>query len=91
MSTLPIDVMKLDMSMIRRATETGDFRIVESTINLAQVLGLTTVVEGVELQEEARRVTEIGCDYIQGYYYSKPLSRDEFEAYMANEKQSGRV
>ena len=91
LSTLPIDVMKLDMSMIRRATETGDFRIVESTINLAQVLGLTTVVEGVELQEEARRVTEIGCDYIQGYYYSKPLSRDEFEAYMANEKQSGRV
>ena len=91
LSTLPIDVMKLDMSMIRRATETGDFRIVESTINLAQVLGLTTVVEGVELREEARRVTEIGCDYIQGYYYSKPLSRDEFEAYMANEKQSGRV
>ena len=91
LSTLPIDVMKLDMSMIRRATETHDFRIVESTINLAQVLGLATVVEGVELAEEARKVTEIGCDYIQGYYYSKPLNQDEFEAYMANEKQSGRV
>ena len=91
LSTLPIDVMKLDMSMIRRATETHDFRIVESTINLAQVLGLATVVEGVELAEEARKVTEIGRDYIQGYYYSKPLNQDEFEAYMANEKQSGRV
>lgn len=84
LNTLPLDVMKLDMSMIRKATELDDFRIVESTINLAQVLGLQTVVEGVETAEEARRVTEIGCDYIQGYFYSRPLRREEFEEYVRN-------
>ena len=82
LNTLPLDVLKLDMSMVRKATELNDFRIVESTINLAQVLGLQTVVEGVETAEEARRVTEIGCDYIQGYYYSRPLCVEEFEQYL---------
>ena len=82
LNTLPLDVMKLDMSMIRQATELDDFRIVESTIKLAQVLGLKTVVEGVETAEEARKVKEMGCDFIQGYYYSRPLKREDFEAYL---------
>lgn len=83
LNTLPLDVMKLDMSMIRQATATGDFRIVESTIKLAQVLGLKTVVEGVESADEAQRVADMGCDLIQGYYYSKPLGQEEFEEYLA--------
>jgi hypothetical protein len=88
LNVLPLDVMKLDMSMVRKATELNDFRIVESTINLAQVLDLETVVEGVETAEEAKRVTEIGCDFIQGYYYSRPLKRDEFEEYLRNDHMS---
>ena len=83
LNTLPLDVMKLDMSMVRQATQLGDFRIVESTIKLAQILGLKTVVEGVETAEEAQKVKDMGCDLIQGYYYSKPLSREDFEAYLA--------
>ena len=82
LNALPLDVMKLDMSMIRKATELNDFRIVDSTIKLAQVLGLRTVVEGVETADEARRVTEMGCDLIQGYFYSKPLTQQEFEDYL---------
>lgn len=85
LNMLPLDVMKLDMSMIRKATELDDYRIVESTINLARVLGLKTVVEGVETAEEARRVTEMGCDLIQGFFYSKPLKRDDYEEYLARE------
>ena len=88
LNTLPLDVLKLDMSMVRKATELNDFRIVESTINLAQVLELRTVVEGVETAEEARRVTEIGCDYIQGYYYSKPLRVEEYEQYLQRDHAS---
>jgi len=87
LNTLPLDVMKLDMSMIRQATALGDFRIVESTINLARVLGLKTVVEGVETEEEAKRVIDMGCDFIQGYYYAKPLSREEFEQYLAEGRE----
>lgn len=82
LNMLPLDVMKLDMSMIHQATVLGDYRIVESTIKLAQILGLKTVVEGVETAEEAQKVKEMGCDLIQGYYYSKPLKREEFEAYL---------
>lgn len=82
LNMLPLDVMKLDMSMVRQATKLNDFRIVESTIKLAQVLGLKTVVEGVETAEEAHRVIDMGCDFIQGYYYSKPLSQQGFEQYL---------
>lgn len=86
LSVLPLDVMKLDMSMIRQATALDDFRIVESTIKLAQTLGLKSVVEGVETAEEAAKVRDMGCDYIQGYYYSRPLDRDSFEQYLVTEQ-----
>ncbi|MDO4404277.1 MAG: EAL domain-containing protein [Atopobiaceae bacterium] len=87
LNTLPLDVMKLDMSMVQQATRLNDFRIVESTIRLAQTLGLKTVIEGVETADEAERVRAIGCDYIQGYYYSRPLSRDDFEQYLKREQE----
>ena len=85
LNMLPLDVMKLDMSMVRQATALDDFRIVESMIRLAQSLGLDTVVEGVETDEQARQVIDLGCDYIQGYYYSRPLGQEDFEDYLANE------
>lgn len=85
LNMLPLDVMKLDMSMIHQATELGDFRIMESTIALAKVLGLQTVVEGVETAEEAEKMKAMGCDMIQGFYYSRPLRRDDFEEYLRRE------
>ena len=83
LATLPLDVMKIDMSIIRQASKLGDYRIVESTVQLAQILGIASVVEGVEHAEEVEKLREFGCDYIQGYYYSQPLTRDDFEAYLA--------
>lgn len=81
--TLPLDAMKLDMSMIRQATRLKDFRIVQSAIQLSKILGLENVVEGVELAEEVEKLGDMGCDFVQGYYYSKPLSRKEFEAHLS--------
>lgn len=86
LSALPLDVMKLDMTIVKQAAALDDFRVVESTISLAHTLGLKTVVEGVETAEEAARVSAMGCDYIQGYYYSKPLDRDGYERYLANDQ-----
>jgi EAL domain-containing protein (putative c-di-GMP-specific phosphodiesterase class I) len=83
LNVLPLDVMKLDMSIIRQATALNDFRIVHAAIQLAQLLGLATVAEGVESLEEVEQLKSMGCDYIQGYYYSKPLRSNEFEAYLA--------
>jgi len=83
LNTLPLDVMKLDMSLVRQATKLQDFRIVNSAIELARIMGLGTVVEGVEEVEEVEKLIELGCDLIQGYYYSKPLKPEEFEEYLA--------
>ena len=51
--------------------------VVQAVVNLAHVLGLTIVVEGVENAETAARLGEYGCDVGQGYFYSPPLSADE--------------
>ena len=83
LNTLPLDVMKLDMSLVRQAEKLNDFRIVESSIKLAQIMGLKIVIEGVETLEVAERLRDLGCDYIQGYYYSRPLKSFEFEEYLA--------
>ena len=85
LNALPLDVMKLDMSMIRQATALNDFRIIQSTVKLAQILGLKTVVEGVEDAAEVEKLKGMGCDYIQGYYFSRPLKREEFEEYLAQQ------
>ena len=87
LNTLPLDVMKLDLSMIRSATELNDYRILDSTIQLAKSLGLKTVVEGVESADEAARVADLGCDCIQGYYYARPLSQQDFESYLLRESE----
>lgn len=83
LNTLPLDVLKLDMSMIRQASALNDYRIVQSAIQLADILGLRIVVEGVETDEQVEELKRLGCDYIQGFYFSKPLERDEFEEYLA--------
>jgi diguanylate cyclase (GGDEF)-like protein len=83
LNVLPLDVMKLDMSIIRQAAELNDYRIVRSAIQMAQFLDLSTVAEGVETEEVVNALKEVGCDLIQGYYYSKPLTQKEFESYLA--------
>lgn len=82
LNLLPIDILKIDGGMVRNASRRGDFRIIQSAIQIAQLLGLETVVEGVETVEDMRRVKDMGCDLIQGYYYSRPLPRDDFENYL---------
>ena len=54
-------------------------------IELAKWKGLKTVSEGVETKEQVERLRSLGCDYIQGYYYSKPISKADFEAYLLKE------
>ena len=51
-------------------------------MQLAKMLNLKTVAEGVETREQMERISELGGDYIQGYYYSKPLPADEFAEYL---------
>lgn len=83
LNTLTLDVMKLDMSIIRQATATGDYGILRFATLLADGMRLKTVAEGVETAEQVSALKVLGCDYIQGYYYSRPLPGAEFEEYLA--------
>ena len=82
LNTLRLDIMKLDMSLIRQAAATKDYSILRFAVLLADGMRLKTVVEGVETEDQVAALKVLGCDYIQGYYYSRPLPRAEFEDYL---------
>ena len=52
-------------------------------IKLAKSFGLTTIVEGVETEEQMVALKTMGCDIVQGYYFSRPLPADKFESFIA--------
>ena len=72
---LTIDVLKIDKSFIDKI---GTSNIVKYIINIAKDFNIKTVAEGVETKEQVETLKNIGCDIVQGYYYSKPLSLEEF-------------
>lgn len=82
LSSLDLDIMKLDMSIIQNDVPGTDKNILEFSMQLAKMMKLKTVAEGVETDAQAKRVASLGGDYIQGYYYSKPLPKSEYEEYM---------
>ena len=73
------DIIKLDMGFIQKiGSNKKNDNIVISLIELAHRLEMRVVAEGVETEEQAEFLRANGCDYIQGYYFSKPLPEDEF-------------
>ncbi|MEE9322586.1 MAG: EAL domain-containing protein [Granulosicoccus sp.] len=75
---LPLDVLKIDRSFIIRLSEPdSESSLAQSISAMAKTLGLRTVAEGVETEEQLGKVIEIGCDVIQGYYFSKPVPAAE--------------
>ena len=80
---LPIDVVKIDKQFIDDILEDKEGKlIIDSICTLAKGLSLKTIAEGVETREQATYVKKCGCDYIQGYYYSKPLEVNEAIAFL---------
>ncbi|MDE6635124.1 MAG: EAL domain-containing protein, partial [Lachnospiraceae bacterium] len=53
--------------------------ILNSIVSMTKELGMKVLTEGVEKEEQIKALKEMGCDYFQGYYYSKPVSIEEFE------------
>lgn len=80
---LPVGQIKIDRSFITNmANNQADLAIVKSTIYLGQNLDCNVVAEGVEDAEAEALLIELGCDYAQGYYYSKPKNIDDFVEYL---------
>ena len=82
-SSLPFDVLKLDMGFVRHIHEDSKaLRMVEIVMEIAQMLGVKTVAEGVELEAQYELLRKLGVDLIQGYYYSRPVTAVDFEAFI---------
>ncbi|HEX8978191.1 MAG TPA: EAL domain-containing protein [Parasulfuritortus sp.] len=78
-----VDRLKIDQSFIRDlASDPDDLAIVQAIVQMARILNLRTVAEGVETAEQLAFLSEQHCDEIQGYYYSRPLPADQFEAFV---------
>ena len=84
----PIDVLKIDKSFTFDVTsDEGAASITRAIIAMARSLNMTTVAEGVETREQLDMLGTLGCDVMQGYYLSRPLSRDAATAFLNRELQ----
>ena len=83
----PINALKIDKSFIDGiATDDKSKEIVHTMVRLSKTLGLTSVAEGVQDEEQVKILRRIKCDQIQGFYYSEPLSKKAFEAFLQENK-----
>lgn len=85
---LPVDILKIDRSFVTGLPyDVQDNAIVKVIIMLAQALNLKVVAEGVETKEQLNFLVENNCDYIQGYYYSKPVPSADFTRLLQKNRQ----
>ncbi|MBL0038035.1 MAG: EAL domain-containing protein [Nitrosomonadales bacterium] len=83
----PIDKFKIDQSFVRDlATDTDDAVIVSTIISMAHSLKLKVIAEGVETAEQLAFLKQQGCDEIQGYYFSQPVSAEEFTKLLSSDR-----
>lgn len=80
---LPVDTLKIDASFIRDIHENEESKaIVKAVLTLADTLGMEVLAEGIELNEQLKVLNEDGCKLGQGYLFSKPLSKENFERFI---------
>jgi len=86
---LPMDELKIDRSFVMDLDcDADDEAIVRATVDLAHNMGLRVVAEGVETQTVLQRLQSIGCDEVQGYFVSRPLSAADFAAWMERNREA---
>jgi diguanylate cyclase (GGDEF)-like protein len=77
LTRLPIDIVKIDQSLIAGIAGGPEAVVVSAVTNLAHELGMVVVVEGIESQEQHDEIVRMGCDYAQGYHFAVPMSESE--------------
>ena len=87
-ASLPLRIIKLDRSFVALNDSPNYSIVVENLVKMIKSLNLKIVVEGVETAETVNVFSELGCDYIQGYYYSRPLPRNEFVSFIRSHAQA---
>lgn len=76
---VPVDVLKLDMGFLGASASSRGGLILASVVRMARWLDLPLIAEGVETKQQAAYLASVGCDYMQGYLFSKPVDRETFE------------
>ncbi len=89
---VPAHVVKLDMKFLKDENDSDrGGNILESVIRMVRWLGMSVIAEGVETMEQADYLCSIGCNYVQGYLYAKPMPIEEYEALAATCEKEERV
>ena len=82
---LPTYAIKIDREFVKDIPDSKeDIEIIRATVSMAKTYGMKTVAEGSETAEQVRILRELGCDYVQGYYFCEPVPPDEFIEYVLN-------
>ena len=82
---LPVCGIKIDRSFLQHAMQnSADMAIMEAMVTVGHSLGLSVLVEGVETDEQAQMVTDLGCDLAQGFLYAKPMPANKVEEFLAS-------
>lgn len=85
-ATLPLNIVKLDKSLTELEKNPKLEVVVRNAISMIKDMGMKIVVEGIETEQVARQFADMKCDYIQGYYYSRPLTREDFVSFLRQAK-----
>lgn len=83
LSSMPIDVLKLDKSFVDDIGDNRGEKIIRSIIELSRSLGIHLTAEGVETEQQYEFLKKLQCDDIQGYFFAKPMPGDEFESLLS--------
>jgi diguanylate cyclase (GGDEF)-like protein len=82
---LPLDILKIDQSFVRDASNRDGAALLSSIIDLAHKLQLRVVAEGVETEEQLIFLQRLGCDHMQGYLFSRPVAGEQFQQMLTGE------
>ncbi|MDO4807173.1 MAG: EAL domain-containing protein [Coriobacteriales bacterium] len=88
MFSLPIDVVKLDKSLVDGMGDPAVRTVVADTVVTMQKIGKKVLVEGVETEEQSKELVGMGVDYLQGYLYARPLCEEDFIAFLMERNAS---
>lgn len=81
-ATLPLNIIKLDKSFTALEENSRLEIVVRNTVRMIKDMNMEIVVEGIETEKLAKYFSDLNCDYIQGFYFSKPLSREDFVCFV---------
>ncbi len=85
--SINVDIIKLDAKFLRmNSADRKGVHILESIVNMAKTMGVPIIVEGVETKEETDFISNLGCRYVQGYFFYRPMPVADFEALIGDEE-----